>query len=190
MTRLAGDKEVTGLLVAWSEGDESAYEKLVPLVYAELHRLAHRFMSGERRDHTIQTTALVNEAYLRLVDQKARWQNRSHFFAIAAQVMRRILVDHARSQAYAKRGGNAQKVELDEAVLMARDRSAELVALDEALNKLAEFDPRKSRVVELRFFGGLSIDEAAEALQVSPNTVKRDWSSARAWLYREVTSGA
>jgi RNA polymerase sigma factor (TIGR02999 family) len=188
MTRLAGDKEVTGLLVAWSEGDESAYEKLVPLVYAELHRLAHRFMSGERRDHTIQTTALVNEAYLRLVDQKARWQNRSHFFAIAAQVMRRILVDHARAHAYAKRGGGAQKIELNEAVVMARERAAEMVALDEALEKLKVFDERKARVVELRFFGGLTVDETAQVLGVSPNTVDRDWSTARAWLYKQVMS--
>ena len=188
MSESAPPEEVTGLLVAWSAGDESAYEKLVPLVYAELHRLAHRFMSGERRDHTIQTTALVNEAYLRLVDQKARWQNRSHFFAIAAQVMRRILVDHARAHTVAKRGGRAQRVEINEAVLMARDRSAELVALDDALKKLADFDQRKSRVVELRFFGGLSVEEAANVLGISANTVKRDWSSARAWLYREVSS--
>ena len=186
MTRLAGDKEVTGLLVAWSEGDESAYEKLVPLVYAELHRLAHRFMSGERPDHTMQTTALVNEAYLRLVDQKARWQNRSHFFAIAAQVMRRILVDHARAHTYAKRGGGAQKLELNEALIMAQERAAEMVALDEALEKLKAFDARKARVVELRFFGGLTVDETAEVLGVSPNTVDRDWSTARAWLYKAV----
>lgn len=176
------------MLLAWSHGDETAYEKLVPLVYAELHRLAHRYMSRERPDHTLQTTALVGEAYLRLVDQKVRWENRAHFFAIAAELMRRILVDHARKHSYAKRGGNAQKVELNEAVLMARDRSNELVALDEALTKLAEFDQRKSRVVELRFFGGLNVEETAEVLKVSVNTVKRDWSTARAWLYKAVTS--
>ena len=180
--------EVTGLLVAWSHGDETAYERLVPLVYAELHRLAHRYMSRERPDHTLQTTALVDEAYLRLVDQKVHWENRAHFFAIAAELMRRILVDHARKHSYAKRGGNARKVELNEAVLMARDRSDELVALDEALTKLAEFDQRKSHVVELRFFGGLSVEETAEVLKVSVNTVKRDWSTARAWLYKAVTT--
>jgi len=180
-------EDVTGLLLAWSSGDESAYERLAPLVYDELHRLAHRYMRRERPGHTLQTTALVGEAYVRLVDQNVKWQNRAHFFGIAAQIMRRILVDYARSQAYAKRGGGAQKVGLDEAVLMARDRSAELVALDDALKRLAEFDPRKSRVVELRFFGGLTVDETSEVLGVSADTVKRDWSSARAWLYREVS---
>lgn len=182
-------EEVTGLLVAWSQGDSQAYEKLVPLVYAELHRMAHRYMSRERPGHTLQTTALVGEAYLRLVDQKVHWQNRAHFFGIAAELMRRILVDHARAHAYTKRGGGAQKIELNEAMLMARDRSAELVALDEALIKLAEFDQRKSRVVELRFFGGLSVEETAEVLEISVNTVKRDWSTARAWLFKAVTSG-
>jgi RNA polymerase sigma factor (TIGR02999 family) len=180
--------QVTDLLVAWSEGDKAAYDQLVPLVYDELHRLAHRYMSGERSGHTLQTTALVDEAYLRLVDQKVHWQNRSHFFAIAAQVMRRILVDYARQRHYAKRGGGAQKVELDEAMLMARERSAELIALDDALKRLAEFDERKSRVVELRFFGGLTVDEIAKVLGISPNTVDRDWSTARAWLYKEVMS--
>jgi RNA polymerase sigma-70 factor (ECF subfamily) len=188
MSQMTTPDEVTGLLAAWSNGDEAAYEKLVPLVYAELHRLAHRYMSRERPDHTLQTTALVGEAYLRLVDQKVHWENRAHFFAIAAELMRRILVDHARKHSYAKRGGNARKVSLNEAVLMARDRSDELVALDEALTRLAEFDQRKSRVVELRFFGGLSVEETAEMLKVSVNTVKRDWSTARAWLYKTVTS--
>jgi RNA polymerase sigma factor (TIGR02999 family) len=178
--------QVTDLLVAWSEGDKQAYDRLVPLVYDELHRLAHRYMSGERAGHTLQTTALVDEAYLRLVNQKVRWQNRSHFFGIAAEVMRRILVDYARQGRYAKRGGGAQKVELDEAMLMARERSSELIALDDALKRLAEFDERKSRVVELRFFGGLTVDETAKVLGVSPNTVDRDWSTARAWLYKEV----
>lgn len=180
--------QVTDLLVAWSNGDKLAYDRLVPMVYDELHRLAHRYMSGERPGHTLQTTALVDEAYLRLVNQKVHWQNRSHFFAIAAEVMRRILVDYARQRRYAKRGGGAQQVELDEAMLMARERSSELVALDEALKRLAEFDARKSRVVELRFFGGLTVDETAQVLGVSPNTVDRDWSTARAWLYKEVTS--
>ena len=180
--------QVTDLLVAWSQGDKQAYDRLVPLVYDELHRLAHRYMSGERPGHTLQTTALVDEAYLRLVNQKVHWQNRSHFFAIAAEVMRRILVDYARKRRYAKRGGNAQKVELDEAMLMARERSSELIALDEALTRLAEFDERKSRVVELRFFGGLSVEETADVLNISVNTVKRDWSTARAWLYKEVMS--
>jgi RNA polymerase sigma factor (TIGR02999 family) len=179
--------EVTALLIDWSNGDEAAYQKLVPLVYTELHRLAHRYMSRERPDHTLQTTALVGEAYLRLVDQKVHWQNRTHFFAIAAELMRRILVDHARAHAYAKRGGGTRNLELNEAMVMARDRSAELVALDEALTRLAAFDARKSRVVELRFFGGLSVDETATVLGVSLNTVKRDWTSARAWLYRAVT---
>ena len=180
-------EEVTGLLVAWSKGDETAYEKLVPLVYDELHKLAHRYMSRERPGHTLQTTALVGEAYLRLVDQKVHWQNRSHFFAIAAEVMRRILVDYARQRQYAKRGGDAQKVELNEAMVMARERSRELVALDEALKELAKFDQRKSRVVELRFFGGLSVEETAEVLKISVNTVKRDWSTARTWLYKAVS---
>jgi RNA polymerase sigma factor (TIGR02999 family) len=180
--------QVTDLLIAWSDGDKAAYDQLVPLVYDELHRLAHRYMSRERPGHTLQTTALVDEAYLRLVDEKIRWQNRSHFFAIAAHVMRRILVDYARRRGYAKRGGGAQQVELDEAMLMARERSSELVALDDALKRLAEFDARKSRVVELRFFGGLSVEETADVLKVSVNTIKRDWSTARAWLYKEVTT--
>jgi len=173
-------EEVTGLLLDWSKGDLKAYEKLVPLVDQELHRI-------ESPGHTLQTTALVNEAYLRLVHQKVNWQNRSHFFGIAAELMRRILVDHARSHQYSKRGGDAQKIRLNEAVLMARERSSDLVALDEALIKLAVFDPRKARVVELRFFGGLNVEETAEVLEVSANTVKRDWSTARAWLYKEVT---
>ena len=180
--------QVTDLLVAWSEGDKGAYDRLVPLVYDELHRLAHRHMSGERSGHTLQTTALVDEAYLRLVKQKVHWQNRGHFFAIAAELMRRILVDYARQRRFAKRGGDAYRVELDEAMVMARERSSELIALDEALKRLAEFDERKSRVVELRFFGGLSVEETADVLKVSVNTVKRDWSTARAWLFKEVTN--
>ena len=187
MAELSPSNEVTELLINWSNGDKAAYDKLVPLVHDELHRLAHRYMSRERPGHTLQTTALVDEAYLRLVDKKVQWQNRAHFFAIAAQVMRRILVDHARAHAYQKRGGGAQKLELNEAMVMAQERAAELVALDEALVQLAEFDNRKALVVELRFFGGLTVDETAQVLGISSNTVDRDWSTARAWLYNAVT---
>jgi RNA polymerase sigma-70 factor (ECF subfamily) len=182
--------EVTQLLAEWSRGDRSALDRLMPLVYDELRRLARHYLSRERPGHTLQTTALVNEAYLRLVDQKATWQSRSHFFGIAAELMRRILVDHARSHQYSKRGGGAQKISLNEAVLMARERSSDLVALDEALTNLAAFDPRKARVVELRFFGGLNVEETAEMLEVSTNTVKRDWTTARAWLYNAISKSA
>lgn len=183
-------EEVTGLLSDWSRGDQAALERLTPLVYDELHRLAHRYMSRERPDHTLQTTALVNEAYLRLVGQaEVRWQNRAHFFAVAAQVMRHILVDYARQRHYAKRGGAAaRKVSLDEAAIVSEQRAAEFVALDEALKALEAIDPRKSRVVELRFFGGLNFEEIAEVLKVSPITARRDWRSAKAWLYKAVTS--
>ena len=181
-------KEVTGLLLAWSDGDREAYDKLVPLVYEELHRLAHRHMRRERPGHTLQTTALVDEAYMRLVEQKGvRWQNRAHFFAISAGLMRRILVDHARAQARAKRGGGARALPLEEAAPVSRERSTDLVALDEALRKLAEIDPRKARVVELRFFGGLGVKETAAVLGVHANTVVSDWSMARAWLYTALT---
>ena len=180
-------EEVTQLLAAWSDGDGSALDKLLPLVEQELRQLARRYMSRERPDHTLQTTALVNEAYLRLVDQKrARWQNRAHFFAIAAQVMRRILIDHARARAYAKRGGGARKVALDEAAVLTTERAAELVALDEALSRLAELDERKSKVVEMRYFGGLSVEETAEVLSVHPDTVTREWRRAKAFLRREL----
>jgi len=188
MSELSPSTKVTALLIDWSNGSKAAYDKLVPLVHDELHRLAHRYMSRERPGHTLQTTALVDEAYLRLVDKKVQWQNRTHFFAIPAQVMRRILVDHARAHAYQKRGGGTQKIELNEAMVMAKERAAELVALDEALEKLKEFDARKARVVELRFFGGLTVDETAQVLSISANTVDRDWSTARAWLYNAVTS--
>ena len=182
-------QEVTGLLLDWSNGDRAAYDKLVPLVHEELHRLAHHYMRRERPGHTLQTSALVDEAYLRLVDQtNVRWQNRTHFFAIAAELMRRILVDYARHHARAKRGGGAQMVSLDEAALVSRERSTDLVALDEALKKLAEMDPRKSRVVELRFFGGLDVKETAEVLKVHPNTVIKDWNLAKAWLHSRVMS--
>lgn len=177
--------EVTQLLVAWGDGDQAARDQLMPLVYEELHRLAHRYMGRERVGHTLQTSALVNEAYLRLIDQsRVHWQNRAHFFGIAAQMMRRILVDYARSRGLAKRGGDARQVSLDEAATVSEERAANVVALDDALNGLAEFDLRKSQIVELRYFGGLSIDETAEVLAVSPGTVMRDWTMAKAWLRR------
>jgi len=184
-------QEVTQLLLAWSHGDQAALEQLTPLVYAELHRLAKRYLGGERRGHTLQTTALVNEAYLRLIDWKnVEWQNRAHFFGVSAQLMRRILVDFARSRHYAKRGGEAEQVSLAEASMVAQGRSAALVALDDALQALAALDPRQSQVVELRFFGGLSLEETAEVLKVSPATVRRDWSLAQAWLHRELNKTA
>ena len=184
----ASPQDVTQLLVAWRNGDESARDELMPLVYQELHRLAQQYMSRERPGHTLQTSALVNEAFLRLVDQRdVQWQNRAHFFGIAGQMMRRILVDHARNRRYAKRGGGAAQVSLDEELIVSEERSAEVVALDEALGRLAAFDQRKSQVVELKFFGGLSIEETAEVLGVSPGTVMRDWTLARAWLRREMS---
>jgi len=179
-------QDVSQLLVAWGNGDQAAFDSLCPLVYAELHRLAHKHMNRERPGHTLQTSALVNEAYLRLADQNVHWQNRSHFFAIAVQIMRRILVDHVRSLQYQKRGGNAQRVPLDEAMTVSEERAADVIALDDALKSLAEVDPRKSQIVELRFFGGLSIDETAELLAVSPGTVMRDWTLAKAWLRRAI----
>ena len=181
--------EVTQLLLAWSQGEQAALDKLIPLVTAELRRLADHYMGGERPDHTLQTTALVNEAYLRLVDsRRVRWQNRAHFFALSAQLMRRILVDFARTRNYQKRAGKAERVPLDEALVMSQERERDLVALDEALKTLAATDPRKSQVVELRFFGGLSVDETAEVLKVSPDTVLRDWRLAKVWLYRELNN--
>jgi RNA polymerase sigma factor (TIGR02999 family) len=175
------------LLVRWREGDRHALDDLLPLVYDELHRLAGYYMRGERPSHTLQTSALVNEAYLRLAGaEDIQWQNRAHFFAISAQVMRHILVDHARRRNKEKRGGVVQKVELDEAMLVSDERAAEVVALDDALKSLAKIDPRKSQLVELRFFGGMSIDETAEVMQVSPGTVMRDWTIAKAWLLREI----
>lgn len=181
--------EVTQLLAAWGNGDQVARDQLMGVVYDELHRLAHRYMKRESPGHTLQTSALVNEAFVRLVDQKnVRWQNRAHFFGIAAQMMRRILVDYARSRNYAKRGGGAAKISLEEALVVSDERSAEVVNVHEALERLAKFDPRKSQLVELRFFGGLSIDETAEVLNVSPGTVMRDWTLAKAWLRREISS--
>jgi RNA polymerase sigma-70 factor (ECF subfamily) len=179
--------EVTELLQAWSRGDSSALKKLTPLVYKELHRLAHRYMGFENPGHTLQTTALVNEAYLRLVSNQASWQNRAHFFAISAQLMRQILVDFARTRHQWKRGGKVQRVSLDEAMVSPEERGADLVALDDVLTALAAVDPRKSRIVELRFFGGLSVDETAEVLKVSTDTVLRDWRLAKLWLMREMS---
>jgi RNA polymerase sigma factor (TIGR02999 family) len=180
-------QEVTQLLIAWSNGDRGALEKLMPLVYDELRRLARRYMNREPAGHTLQTTALVNEAYLRLIEQKeVKWQNRAHFFAISAQLMRRILVSMARARQADKRGGEARQVSLDEAMVFSEERAAELVALDDAMNELAALDPRRSRVVELRYFGGLSVEETAEVLKVSPDTVMREWKRAKAWLYAEL----
>ena len=183
--------EITELLAEWRDGNQSALDELYPLVYDELHRLARRYMSRERKGHTLQTTALINEAYVRLVDQKnVNWANRSHFFAISAQIMRRILIDHARRHAYAKRGGGAQQVSLEEVAAIAPGQGRELVRLDEALKSLAERDPRRSQVVELRYFGGLNNEEIAGVLNVSENTVTRDWNMARAWLYQQLTENA
>jgi RNA polymerase sigma factor (TIGR02999 family) len=183
--------QITQLLAEWSDGNQSALDKLYPLVYEELHRLARRYMSRERKGHTLQTTALINEAYVRLVDQKnVHWANRSHFFAISAQIMRRILIDHARRHAYAKRGGGAQQVSLEEVAVVAREQSAEILRLDEALKILAKMDPRRCHVVELRYFGGLNNEEIAGVLKVSENTVTRDWNLARAWLHQQLTGSA
>ncbi len=180
-------EHVTGILLAWGQGDEAALDKLMPLVYGELKRLAHHYLKGERVGHVLQTTDLVNEAYLRLIDsRRVQWQNRAHFFAIAAQLMRRVLVDAARKRNFQKRGGGALQVSLNEALPLGNQRGPDLVALDDALQTLAAFDPRKSKVIELRFFGGLSVKETAEVLQVSPDTVMRDWSLARAWLLNEL----
>jgi RNA polymerase sigma factor (TIGR02999 family) len=184
-------QEITQLLFSWSEGDQAALDRLIPLVYPELRRLARLYMGRESPAHTLQTSALINEAYLRLVDQQqVKWQNRAHFFAVAAQVMRHILIDHARSHRYAKRGAGVQHVPLDEVAVVARERAAELVALDDALTKLARIDERKSQIVELRFFGGLTVEETAEVMKLSPITIKREWRSAKAWLHREMSIGA
>jgi RNA polymerase sigma-70 factor, ECF subfamily len=180
---------ITALLLQWRDGDREAFDRLFPLVYQELRRLAKGYMRRQRAGHTLQTSALINETYLRLVDHKnMRWQNRAHFFAVAAQAMRRILVDHSRRGGYAKRGGGALRVSLDEAATIAADGSEELVALDEALNELARFDERKSRIVELRYFGGLTVEETAHVLAVSPVTVMREWRGAKLWLLRTMSS--
>ena len=178
---------VTDLLVHWSEGDQEALNKLIPLVYDELHKLASRYLRRERRDHTLQTTAVVHEAYLKLVNQRdANFENRLHFFAVAAQIMRRILVDYARRHHASKRGGDLYKLSLDEALVTSEEKGADLLALDEALDRLAAIDPRQSRVVELRVFAGLTLEETAQALNISPSTVRREWSMAKAWLHRQI----
>jgi len=184
-------QQMTQLLQAWGQGEDEALEKLIPLVHQELRRLARRYMFGERAGHTLQATALVNEAYVKLLGcQEVAWQNRAHFFAISAQVMRRILVDSARARGYQKRGGGIPKVTLDECLIGPKEKGTDLVALDDALKALAAVDPRKGRVVELRFFGGLSAQETATVLKVSPDTVLRDWRLAKAWLAREMGKAA
>jgi RNA polymerase sigma-70 factor (ECF subfamily) len=191
MTLKADD--LTGLLIEWGQGDKAALDRLTPLVYDEIRRIAHRYVQRERDGQTLQTTALVNEAYLRLAGStNISWQNRAHFFAVTAQVMRRILIDHARRRQYVKHGGEVQRVPFEtaisEAAAMPQPRAAELLALNEALDELAKIDPRKGQVVELRYFGGLNIEETAKVLDVSPMTVRRDWRAAKAWLYKKVTS--
>ena len=184
---MAAEHDLTLLLKAWSDGEQAALDRLTPLVYAELRRLARKFMAGEREQHTLETAALVNEAFMRLVDWKnVQWQNRAHFFAVSAQMMRRILTDYARSRASQKRGDGVQQLSLDENLVFTEERSADFVALDEALTELEQIEPRMSRVVELRFFVGLSVEETAEVLNVSPFTVHRDWRFAKAWLYHRV----
>ncbi|HET7288647.1 MAG TPA: sigma-70 family RNA polymerase sigma factor [Pyrinomonadaceae bacterium] len=185
------EHEITQLLAEWRDGNQAALDDLYPLVYDELHRLARRYMSRERKGHTLQTTALINEAFVRLVDQRnVQWANRSHFFAISAQIMRRILIDHARRHAYAKRGGGARQVSLDETATVIQEDLAEFLRLDEALKSLAELDPRRSQVVELKYFGGLNNDEIAGVLKISKNTVIRDWNMARAWLHSQLAGSA
>ena len=186
----ASNPNVSQLLEAWGAGDQAALDELMPLVYDELRRIAHRHLGRERVGHTLQTSALVNEAYLKLVNEREmRWQNRAHFFAIAARLMRLILVDYARGRNRARRGGGAQRVSLDEALAVADEQATDVLALDEALNRLAAFDERKSRVVELRYFSGLSVEETAAVLQVAPVTVMREWRLAKAWLHRMLTEG-
>lgn len=188
---MSSPSEITELLVCWSKGDHAALERLMPLVERELHRLAHYYMRYERAGHTLQTTALINETFLRLVDQsRVNWQNRAHFFGIAAQIMRRVLLNYARDRKRDKRGGGAYKVSLSEADRLSEEKSVELIALDEALQRLSAIDERKSQVVELRYFGGLSVSETAEILKVSPITVARDWDMAKAWLAREIGHGS
>lgn len=181
-------QEITALLAAWSDGNRAALDQLMPLVYDELRRMAHRYLGRERAGHTLESAALVNEAYLKLIgEQNMNWQNRAHFFAVAAQLMRQILVDYARTRNRDRRGGGAQRVSLEDALMVADEKFADLVALDDALKSLAAFDERKSKVAELRFFGGLSVEETAAALKVAPVTVMREWRLAKAWLYRELS---
>ena len=182
---------ITQLLRSWSKGDNAALDQLIPLIYPELRRLARRYMHRENSQHTLQTSALINEAYLRLIDQQSvEWHDRAHFFAMAAQVMRHILIDHARSHRYAKRGAGAQHLALDDVAVINQERAAEFLALDDALTALAAFDPRKSQLVELRFFGGLTVKETAEVMNLSQITIKREWRAAKAWLLREITGTA
>jgi RNA polymerase sigma factor (TIGR02999 family) len=184
----ADTQNLTELLTAWSGGDELALEQLAPMVHAELHRLARHYMRRERDDHVLQTSALINEAYVKLIDWKAvKWQNRAHFFGVAANMMRRILVDFARRRPRVETGKDAEHILLDDAMALVSDRDTDLIALDEALQALAQFDERKARIVELRFFGGLSVDETAEVLQVAPITVMREWQKAKAWLYSDLS---
>lgn len=191
MATSTSPQAVTQLLVAWSQGDKAALDQLTPLVYDELKRLAHRYMRRENPGHSLQTTALVNEAYLRLTEGKpVNWQDRAHFFAVSANVMRRILIDMANSRNAQKHGGGAHHVALEEALVIAQERDSDLIALDDALKLLAEFDPRKSKVVELRYFGGLSVEETAAVLNVSPDTVMRDWKMAKTWLLKELSRGS
>lgn len=179
--------QVTELLAAWNNGEENALSQLLPVVEIELRRIAHNYMRRERGDHTLQTSALVNEAYVKLIDQReVRWQNRSHFFALSAQIMRRILLNHARDRVAGKRGGGATHVGLDDAIILTKEKSAELIALDQALERLAKFDKTKSRIVELRYFGGMTIEETAEVLGIAPVTVSVNWRLAKAWLAREI----
>jgi RNA polymerase sigma factor (TIGR02999 family) len=185
--KIVSSSEVSQLLIAWGNGDQAALERLIPLVYKELHRMAARYMRRESPGHTLQTSGLVNEAYLKLVDQKnVRWQNRAHFFGVASQLMRRILVDHARRHARIKRGGATQMLSLDETAIISYDRAAEFIALDDALTCLAEMDPMKSRIVEMKFFGGLNFEEVAEVEKVSSRTIRREWRKAKAWLHQEM----
>ena len=187
---MTSDADITALLVDWNNGDKSAMERLLPLVERELHRLAHSYMRREDPNHTLQTTALINETYLRLIDQrKVQWQNRAHFFGIAAQIMRRILLNYARDQNRLKRGGRAIHVSLSEAMVMPAEKDREIIALNDALTRLEAIDERKSKVVELRYFGGLTVPEVAEVLNVSEITVMRDWAFAKAWLSREMQNG-
>ena len=186
----SGAQNLTAILVAWSKGDEAALESLVPLVDQELRRIARHYLEGQGTGHTLETTALVNEAYLRLIDTKqVDWQNRAHFFAVCARIMRRILVDHARARQTAKRGAGQRSVSLEEALVVSPERTSDLVAIDDALSELSKMDPRRGQVVELRFFGGLTVEETAAALAISPATVMRDWTVARLWLMRELTRG-
>jgi RNA polymerase sigma-70 factor (ECF subfamily) len=185
---MPSSSEITGLLIAWREGDRAALERLTPLLYRELHRLAHRYMRGENRGHTLQTSALVNEAFVRLIENpRIDWQGRAHFFGLAARIMRNILLDHARRRGRAKRGGGAYHISFDEAVIVSESRTAELIALDDALKDLASLDPRKSRLVELRFFGGLNNEEVSEVMGLSLRTVEREWRKAKIWLHHAIS---